>query len=77
MGESCCDGVCSKCWSLKYIIVGVVLFAATWYAKSKSDVYLIWYALAALVVLKGILKLAMPGGCGHCNTVMPAKKAKK
>ena len=75
MGE-CCDGVCSKCWSTKWIVLGVVLFVATRYAKVRSNVYIIWYVLAALLVLKGVMKLAMPDGCGHCKK-MPAKKGKK
>ena len=76
MEAVCHDGVCSKCWGAKFIVFGVVLFGATWYAKSTNNVYLIWYVLAVLLVLKGLMKLAMPMGCGHC-AAMPAKKGKK
>lgn len=67
----CFDGVCSKCWAAKYIVVGLVLIAnQLWF---KWD---IWVVIGVLLVLKGLMKLAMPEGCGHCRE-MPAKKGKK
>lgn len=74
MDSTCHDGVCSKCWAGKFIIFGLVLFASTWYAKATSNVYFIWYVLALLLVLKGIMKLTMPS-CGHCKGEM--KKGRK
>ena len=71
MGCGCCDGVCGKCWGVKYIVVGLILIAnQQWFQWSW------WLVIGALLVLKGVLKLAMPMGCGHCQT-MPAKKGKK
>jgi len=70
MGQ-CCDGVCSKCWGIKYIVIGVVIFVTAW----KWQMY-IWHVLGVLLVLKGAMKLAMPMGCGHCSE-MTAKKGKK
>ena len=70
MGQ-CCDGVCGKCHATKYIVVGVVVLVTAW----KWPMY-IWHVLGALLVLKGVAKLAMPGGCGHCSE-MPMKKGKK
>ena len=71
MGENCCDGVCSKCWGTKYIVVGLILIAnQLWLGWSW------WLVIGGLLVLKGVLKLAMPGGCGHCAS-MAMKKGKK
>ena len=72
MGESCCDGVCSKCHGAKFIVAGAVVLVTAW----KWPDY-VWHVLGVLLLLKGVAKLAMPGGCGHCGTVMPAKKGKK
>ena len=70
MGQ-CCDGVCGKCWATKYIVVGLILVANQLWLK-----WDIWVVIGALLVLKGIIKLAMPGGCGHCKE-MPMKKGRK
>ena len=70
MGQ-CCDGVCGKCHATKFIVVGLVLIANQLWLK-----WDIWVVIGALLVLKGVMKLAMPGGCGHCRE-MPAKKGKK
>ncbi|MBI2546463.1 hypothetical protein HYV81_04750 [Candidatus Woesearchaeota archaeon] len=72
MGD-CCGGVCVKCRGGKWLVFGVVLLIVTWWAKSRGDVYLIWYALGVLVALKGLMKLAMPN-CPHCAVDMPKKK---
>ena len=75
MGEGCCGGgVCGKCHGGTMLFIGVVLFLATWYA---TDVKFIWYTLAVLVALKGLMKMVMPMGCGHCQPEMPMKKGKK
>ena len=69
--EQCCDGVCGKCHGVKFIVVGAVLVAnQLWFQWSW------WLVIGALLMLKGVLKLAMPMGCGHCKE-MPAKKGKK
>lgn len=75
MDPTCHDGMCAKCHGGKWVVFGLVLFVATWYAKSQANVYLIWYVLALLLVLKGLLKLAKPC-CPHCEAV-PMKKGKK
>ncbi len=68
----CHDGVCSKCWGGKYIVIGAVVFVTAW----KWPMY-IWHVLGVLLVLKGVMKLAMPNGCGHCAAEMPVKKGRK
>ena len=70
MGE-CCDGVCSKCMSTKYMVVGLVILLTAVYWPGR-----IWHVLGVLLILKGLLKMAMPGGCGHCNNV-EMKKPKR
>lgn len=75
MESNCCCGICTKCYAGKLVIIGAVLFIATWYAKAQRDVYFIWYALAVLVILKGLLMLVKPN-CPHCEE-MPMKKGKK
>lgn len=73
MGESCCDGVCGKCWSLKYILVGLIFILVTLFTELN-----IWIVIGILLVIKGVVKLAMPNGCGHCRTEStPSKKGKK
>ena len=74
MGD-CMDGVCGKCRAAKAIVLGVVLFIATWWAQSKGNIWLIWYTIAVVLVLKGLAKLAMPS-CGHCSADMPMKRKK-
>ena len=70
MGDGCCGEVCGKCMASKYIVAGVVVLGTAMYWPDY-----IWQVLGALLVVKGVVKLAMPKGCGHCN--MPAKKGKK
>ncbi|MBI2541282.1 hypothetical protein HYV80_01045 [Candidatus Woesearchaeota archaeon] len=69
MGEDCCSGVCAKCHAAKFVVVGAVVLATAAYWPDK-----IWHVLGVLLILKGVLKMAMPS-CGHCQ-VMP-KKGKK
>ena len=71
MDPTCHDGVCGKCWSMKYIILGVVLIAVRWYTP-----WDIWVVLGVLLILKGIMKMAMPM-CGHCKPESSMKKARK
>ncbi|MBI2653532.1 hypothetical protein HYX02_01850 [Candidatus Woesearchaeota archaeon] len=71
MEMMCHDGVCGKCWAAKFIVVGLVLIANQyWFGWD------IWVVIGVLLVLKGVLKLAMPGGCGHCKP-SEMKKGKK
>ena len=69
MESMCHDGVCAKCSAGKFIVVGVavLLTAIKWPDK-------IWHVLGALLILKGLIKWAMPS-CGHCQPEM--KKGKK
>lgn len=69
MGD-CCDGICGKCLSMKYIVFGIIVLATVMYKPDK-----IWHVLGILLILKGILKMVKPT-CGHCTTE-PAKKGKK
>ena len=70
MGEVCHDGICSKCWACKYIVVGIILIANQMWLK-----WDIWVVLGALLVIKGVIKLVMPT-CSHC-AAPEAKKGKK
>lgn len=70
MEGMCHEGVCSKCWGSKYIVVGIVVLLTAVYWPAY-----IWHVLGILLILKGIMKLAMPKGCGHCQS--EAKKGKK
>ncbi|MEK6946120.1 MAG: hypothetical protein AABX32_00785 [Nanoarchaeota archaeon] len=70
MCGTCHDGVCSKCMGGKLIVVGAIVIANQYWSIVGW-----WYLLGALLVLKGVVKLAMPGGCGHCATEV--KKGKK
>jgi len=56
----------------KFIVVGAVVFLTAW----KWPMY-IWHVLGVLLVLEGVAKLAMPGGCGHCQSDVSMKKGKK
>ena len=70
MGCGCDGGVCSKCWGVKLIVLGAILIAnQLWFKWSW------WVLIGALLILKGIMKLAMPMGCGHCQPEM--KKGRK
>ena len=65
MEATCYDGVCYRCRASKVILFGIVLFVATWYAQQQNNVYLIWYVLAVVLFIKGLVKLATPN-CPHC-----------
>ena len=69
MGDDCCCGACAKCHAAKYVVVGAVVLATAVYWPDK-----IWHVLGGLLILKGVLKMAMPN-CGHCQPM--AKKGKK
>ena len=67
----CHDGVCSKCWAGKYMVLGLILIAnQIWF---QWDIVVV---IGVLLVLKGIMKLAMPT-CGHCKPQAEMKKSKK
>ena len=71
MDPMCHDGVCAKCWGVKYLVVGIVLVANQWWFK-----WDIWVVIGVLLILKGVIKLAMPA-CGHCQPSMAMKKSRK
>lgn len=70
MDSGCCGGICAKCWSAKYMVLGVIVLANHYWLKWEWAV-----VIGVLLVLKGIMKLAMPT-CGHCKE-MPMKKGKR
>lgn len=72
MDTMCHDGVCAKCWGAKFIVIGavVLLTAIKWPGY-------IWHVLGILLILKGVMKLAMPMGCSHCQPEAGMKKGKK
>ncbi len=69
MGSTCCDGVCSKCWGTKYIVVGLILIANEYWFQ-----WNVWVVIGTLLVIKGVLKHVMPS-CGHC--AVPETKGRK
>ena len=71
MDPTCHDGVCGKCWGAKWIVVGLVLVLVRWF----YPLWDIWLGIGVLVLLKGVMKLAMPM-CGHCQP-SPMQKGKK
>ena len=71
MGCGCEGGVCGKCMGGKFIVIGAVVLVTAW----RWPQY-IWHVLGGLLILKGLMKMAMPNGCGHCSAEMP-KKGKK
>ena len=70
MDSTCHDGYCGKCHAAKWIVFGIILIANQLYLK-----WDIWVVLGVLVVLKGIMKLAMPA-CSHCMPSTGMKKGK-
>ena len=72
MGSGCnCEGMCAKCMSGKLIVIGaVVLLTAVYWPMY------IWHVLGVLLIVKGVMKMAMPS-CGHCSSDMPMKKGRK
>ena len=46
----------------KLIVIGaVVLLTAVYWPMY------IWHVLGVLLILKGVIKMTMPMGCGHCQ----------
>jgi len=62
------EGVCHKCFAWMLIAVGATLILVTVYTT-----WNIWIVIGALLVLKGILKLAKPM-CAHCEGKPAVKK---
>ena len=71
MDPTCHDGYCAKCHGGKWIVFGLILIVNQLYLK-----WDIWVVLGVLVVLKGIMKLAMPS-CSHCQPSMAMKKGRR
>lgn len=66
----CCESICMKCQGAKMLVTGIVVLAvAVWQPRY------IWHTLGVLIILKGLMHLAKPNGCGHCD--MPAASGKK
>lgn len=65
-----CGEMCNKCWSIKWIVLGIILILVRLYTA-----WDIWIVLGALLVLKGICKLVKPT-CPHIE-VKPSEKKKK
>ena len=72
MDSMCHDGYCGKCHGSKWIVLGLILILVRWYYPQWD----IWIVLGALILLKGIMKLAMPS-CSHCGPSMSMKKGRK
>ncbi len=73
------DGVCHRCWGLKFVVVGL-LFVVNYYWL-KLDW---WLLVGVLLVLKGVACMVMPHcpcgvPCASCQagSKAPAKPAKK
>jgi len=71
MDSTCYDGICAKCWSAKFIVIGLILIANQLWIK-----WDIWVVIGSLLVLKGIIKFVKPM-CGHCEPEKKMKKGKK
>jgi len=67
---SCCDDICKKCHGAKMLVFGAVVLAVALWNKEY-----IWHVLGVLAILKGLMYIAKPNGCGHCE--MPAARGKK
>lgn len=70
MDTTCHDGYCAKCHASKFVVVGLILIANQLYIH-----WDVWVVLGVLLVLKGIMKFAMPT-CSHCRPSMAMKKSK-
>ena len=70
MDTTCHDGYCAKCHASKFVVVGLILIANQLYIH-----WDVWVVLGVLLVLKGIMKFAMPA-CSHCKPSMAMKKGK-
>ncbi|MEK6827930.1 MAG: hypothetical protein AABX78_01130 [Nanoarchaeota archaeon] len=71
MDPMCHDGYCAKCHGAKWVVFGLILIVNQLYLR-----WDIWVVLGVLIVLKGIMKLAMPA-CSHCQPSMAMKKGRK
>ena len=71
MDPTCHAGYCAKCWGGKYLVVGIVVLATAIY----WPMY-IWHVLGILLILKGLMKFAMPH-CPDCKPDASMKKARK
>lgn len=83
MCGGCCDGMCGKCRAGKLVIGGALVLLniyvwPQWGVAGKNMPGIDgWFAfIAALLIIKGVLKFIMPS-CPHCKAeAMPAKKGK-
>ena len=79
-GTICHQGICSKCWAVKYIIMGTI-FVLTLVWSGKEDpvraLYNLFMVVGVLMVFKGLLIMTNPMGCGHCQSQAEAKKSKR
>ncbi|MEK6872574.1 MAG: hypothetical protein AABW90_01000 [Nanoarchaeota archaeon] len=68
MNQTCYNGVCSKCFAGKYIVIGIIVLVTAIYS-----IQYIWHVIGSLLILKGLLKWVKPF-CLHCE---PEKKGRK
>lgn len=75
MCEGCCSGgMCGKCKAGKKIVLGALVLLNIYVWPKWIGGVDQWIAFfAALVILNGVIKFAMPG-CPHCKVEAPAKK---
>ena len=66
------EGYC-KCWSGKLIILGVLVLIWNWYLTGNFFAKNWPTFIGIVIVIKGILKLAMPC-CPNCEAKPAAKK---
>ena len=67
-----CGEVCGKCHGGMMLVIGIVILvvAIQWPRN-------IWHVLGVLLILKGIIVLSKPDGCGHVTVpTTPAKAVK-
>ena len=74
----CCDGYCSRCRSIKVIVLGAVVMA-NYYGWGVGKPLNWWLLIGALLVIGGVIKLVMPTCSCNKGTCCeePAPKGKK
>jgi len=61
MDKTCTMGMCSKCWGLMKLVLGLLILGNVYYLKWD------WFTfIGSLLVLMGLVKMVKPA-CPHCK----------